>query len=148
MPDVQRSPRHAAMDLLARREHSRAELARKLMKRYEHEAVEEALDGLAGEGLQSDHRFAEAFARERALRGYGPGRIVAELGQRGVEAATAESAIAAMAREEQIDWRAAALEALEKKFGSRELPGDFAERARRLRFLNYRGFNTADIGAD
>jgi len=54
-----------AVRLLARREHSRRELARKLAERDFPEAEREAaLDRLEREGLQSDERFAEE--RERA----------------------------------------------------------------------------------
>lgn len=141
----ERTPRNAAMDLLARREHSQLELQRKLSRHFEPGTVESALRDLAGEGLQSDRRFAEAFARERVLRGYGPLRIVSELGQRGVDEGHASAALAAVREEEGIDWRQQARRALTKKFGGSELPADFRERARRLRFLNYRGFNTSEL---
>ena len=59
-----RDHRHIAMDLLARREHSRRELISKLKVRgFEGEEVEAYLDRLAEKGLQSDHKFAESYIR-------------------------------------------------------------------------------------
>ncbi len=77
--------RRAAMDLLARREHTRKELARKLSKKFRAvpEIVEEELDKLKAEGLQSDARLAEVFIRSRVSRGQGPVKIKMELRARG-----------------------------------------------------------------
>ncbi len=137
------------MDLLARREHSRRELGRKLRRRYDADEVEEALATLAEEDLQSDARFAAVFARERMLRGSGPQRIQRELLERGVSGSAADAALRALQEEEGVDWRRIARAALEKKFGDGELPEAYTERARRLRFLQYRGFSEEDIaGAD
>ena len=68
--------RRVAMDLLARREHGRVELARKLRRRgASAELIEAALDRLCEEGLLSDARFLEAFVHSRARAG-GGGRAV------------------------------------------------------------------------
>lgn len=124
------------MDLLARREHSRLELSRKLARRYEADLVEETLDRLVREGLQCDERFAESYLRQRAQKGYGPRRISRELQQRGVSHRTAERVI----RDAGIDWCASALRALERKFGAAIDDASLAARVRRHRFLDYRGF--------
>ncbi|HEX5842944.1 MAG TPA: regulatory protein RecX, partial [Pseudomonas sp.] len=77
--------RRAAMDLLARREHGRVELTRKLRNRgAADELIEAALDRLAEEGLLSEARYMEAFVGYRARAGYGPLRIREELTQRGL----------------------------------------------------------------
>ena len=56
------SPRNKALDLLARREHSVAELRAKLLVReFDSASIDEAIDQLVGEGLVSDARFADAF---------------------------------------------------------------------------------------
>lgn len=129
--------RRAAMDLLARREHARRELAEKLSRRFaDAEAVALALDRLAQEGLQSDGRFAEAFVRSRAQRLYGPLRIRQELQQRGVAA----ELIAAALEESGIDWLELLGRLQQGRFG--DAPADDAkEHARWLRFLQYRGFS-------
>jgi len=95
------------------------------------------LDALATDGLQDDARFAESYVRARGARGYGPRRIAAELRERGLVAAVIERALA------ECDWAAQARAAQRKKFGS--APSTPAERARQIRFLDYRGFDAAHI---
>jgi regulatory protein len=122
--------------LLARREHSRAELEAKLLRRgYREAEVASALDALQDEGLLSHARYAEAFVRARVERGQGPLRIAFELRQRGVESELVEEALAAYADE----WVPRAEKQVRRRFGAAP-PEDFAERARRMRFLERRGF--------
>ncbi len=128
--------RARALRLLARREHSRAELAAKLGARgHGKEEIEAALAGLAEAGLQSDARYAEAYARSRMERGYGPLRIRAELAARGVDETLAERAVAALG----ADWTAQAAALRARRFGP-GLPRAGAERARQARWLAGRGF--------
>ena len=127
-----------AMNLLARREHLRAELKRKLCQRCGAEAsadVERVLDELAEENLQSDQRFAESYIRSRSGKGYGPDRIRQELQQKGLPAVLLEEAMEA----QDVDWAQLARGVREKKFGA-PVPDGFPERARQMRFLAYRGF--------
>ena len=127
------------MDLLARREHSRAELAAKLRARGADPVIlETVLDALAAARLQSDTRYAEQYARQRAERGYGPLRITQELRQRGV----AELQVDAALEQSGSDWTEQAAAVRIKRFGS-ALPQDIRDRAKQVRFLEYRGF-TAD----
>jgi regulatory protein len=128
--------RRAAMDLLARREHSRAELLRKLTRRVSQDSAQIAIDRLSEEGLQSDERFAESYVRQRAERGVGPLRLGQELRERGVDEGLAREAISGSG----FDWNEVATAALEKKFGSAEPPEALKEKARMLRFAAYRGF--------
>ncbi|MCB1644681.1 MAG: regulatory protein RecX [Pseudomonadales bacterium] len=76
--------RRAAMDLLARREHSRLELHEKLSRRFAgcQELIQSETEKLTAEGLQSDARLAEAYVRARSNRGQGPRKIRMELRQR------------------------------------------------------------------
>jgi regulatory protein len=128
--------RLAAMNLLARREHSAQELRNKLRRRFSDVAMlEEQLSRLTGEHLQSDLRFAESYARQRVGRGYGPLRLREELCERGVSDADAALAMEELA----VDWKALAIQVMEKKFGTAP-PADIRERARRARFMQYRGF--------
>ncbi|WP_348827062.1 regulatory protein RecX [Halomonas sp. RT37] len=137
----QMSPREHAIDLLARREYGREELrGRLLAKGHVLEDIDQALEALAEQGLQSDQRFAESFLRGRLMRGQGPVKMLAELGQRGVDRALAREALAELEHEESVDWYRLASEALERRFGP-ELPADPRERARRERFLAGRGFD-------
>ena len=133
------TPRRVAMGYLARREHSAAELRRKLGKRdYSAEEITATLVALEQEGLQSDRRFAEAFARSRCRRGKGPSRVRAELRERGVAEELVDLAL------QDLDWAAAARAARQKKFGP-DIPADFADRAKQMRFLQYRGFGSDEI---
>lgn len=138
-----RSARHTALDLLSRREHSRAELRTKLGERGHADAdITATLDRLVTEGLQSDARFAEQFVTSRCGRGQGPLRIRAELVQRGVEGALVEAALSL----DEADWQALAAQARVRKFGA-ALPRDMREQARQACFLAQRGFSTAQIRA-
>lgn len=132
------------MNLLARREHSRLELFRKLQRRFDRRDLDQALDKLADEGLQSDERFSLSFTRERLLRGQGPLRIVAELRARGIPAELASRAIDVVPAEEGTSWPEQAELALQRKYGEADAP-DLKERARRARFLAYRGFRSDDV---
>ena len=87
--------RRAAMDLLARREHSRAELLEKLQSRFPDngDSFAGVLDQLVGDGLLNDARFTEAYIRYRRTRGVGPLLIRQELRQKGVDSATLEAAL-------------------------------------------------------
>ena len=74
------------MDMLAQREHSRRELARKLHeKSNDFEMVELVLDRLESDNLLSNSRFTESFVRKQSEKGYGPNRILSELNERGIE---------------------------------------------------------------
>ena len=80
--------------------------------------------------------------RQHAGRGHGPARIRAELRERGVAAEEIEAGLDAAAE----DWAAIAREARRRRFGLSP-PGDYRERARQSRFLQYRGFSADQIRA-
>jgi regulatory protein len=131
----------AALDLLARREHSRRELTRKLGARgFSDDMIASALDGLERSGALAEARFTESFVRTRVAKGQGPARIRAELKQRGVADADADGAL----REAEVDWLATIRAVRLKRFGP-EPPRDYRERARQARFLEYRGFDGEQI---
>jgi regulatory protein len=113
------------------------ELRQKLRRRFpDEQLVESELQCLAAENLQSDVRFAEAFAIQRASRGYGFKRVRQELRERGLTESQVGRAIESAA----IDWPAAALEVFRKKFGE-GAPADLKDKAKRIRFMEYRGFD-------
>ena len=133
--------RDRALRLLSQREHSHCELRRKLLERGSAvEAVDQLLAHLRDTGLQSDRRFAEALARSRVARGYGPLRIRSDLARRGVAAPLARQALDAL----DVDWA----EALRREHASRYSEGpppDLEEKARRWRALERRGFTVAQL---
>ena len=125
------------MNLLSRREHSLDELRQKLQRRFDNAAMlENQLQRLADENLQSDARFAESFARQRAGRGYGPSRVRQEMRQKGIS----DNAIAQAFETAELDWWALAESTFRKKFGE-PARVEMKEKARRMRFMQYRGFS-------
>jgi regulatory protein len=133
--------RKKAMDFLARREYGQAELVKKLAdKGYKRSVVENEIAVLGDEGLQSDTRFAESFVQSRINQGKGPVRIRADLSQRGIRDGVIEGAI----EQSACDWYELACQERVKKFGP-DVPEDFKEKARQMRFLQYRGFEQDHI---
>ena len=128
--------RARALRLLARREHSGTELERKLLP---HAGSSEAVDVLVSE-LKTKNQLSEArFAEERARRlsrKYGAARIRQDLKSKGVS----EELIDRVSSEGELE-RARAI--LERKY--REPAATREEKAKRMRFLQSRGFSTEVI---
>ena len=123
------------MDYLARREHTRAELIRKLkLKGYDLDEITLALDQLQDQNLQSDYRFAVSFAEHRARNGRGPFKIKMELKQRGVPKDMSERVMSEL----DVNWQELAQSVWLKKFGV--APQDLKEKAQQQRFMQQRGF--------
>ena len=143
-PSEELELRRAAIDFLARREHSRHELALKLhqkvgalKRRREHpqHSIDKVLDELCQDGLQSDTRFAESYVRSRVAKGDGPIKIQAALQQRGVAQHVLETCLADAA----IDWDQQLRAVWQKKYHG-EIAEDAQTKARQLRFLQSRGY--------
>ena len=129
------SLRARAVQLLARREHSRSELARKLVPHAQsREELETLLDDLVRQGFLSDLRYAESVARSRGAR-YGSQRVVQELRQKGVTDSVVEKVIGPLKDADLATARAV----WGKKFGAPAK--DPRERAKQIRFLQGRGFS-------
>lgn len=143
LEDQRRACRKQALDLLARREHSRLELRRKLLARsHARDMADEVLDRLQRERLLDEARFAGQFVRSRTGRGQGPAKIRAQLFQRGIGESLIHTALA----DAGCDWAALAAAARRKRFGT-AAPGGYRERARQARFLKSRGFEYGQIQA-
>jgi len=138
-PDTVAELRARALRLLARREHSRAELARKLAAHADNrEAMEAVLEALVAGKQLSDERYAEERARQLG-RKFGAARIRHDLMAKGVDAGTAER----LAGESAADDVERARAILARKY---RLPVTAAaERAKRMRFLQQRGFSVEVI---
>ena len=127
-----------ALRLLARREHTRAELARKLAPEADSPAALEALLGqLEARKQVSDERYAEARVHQLS-RKFGALKVRRELVAKGVEREVAER-FAADAEKSDLE-RACSI--LSRKYRTRATAPN--ERARRARFLQSRGFS-ADV---
>lgn len=132
-PDSPEELRARALRLLARREHSRSQLSRKLAPRAESpEALESVLDSLVREKQLSDERYVEARARQLA-RKYGAARIRQDLKASGVDKGLVEN----VSNEGDLE-RARTI--LDRKYRSEATTRE--ERAKRMRFLQSRGFST------
>ena len=142
MADINVDIRRAAMDLLARREHSKRELFYKLRRRFPSKTIliEDEVETLNQEGLQSDSRLAEAVLRSRANRGQGPIKIRSELKTKGVN----DEDINAAFSDCGIDWYEQVTNVASKRFGE-QAPENVKERAKRSRFLQQRGFSFEEI---
>ena len=95
---------------------------------------------LAAEGSVSDERFIEALLHVRRVRGYGPLYVRRELEEKGIARGTIERWLDAGSR----DWVEDVKRVNKKKFGGKQ-PADLAERAKRTRFLQSRGFTHEQI---
>ena len=131
--------RDRALAMLARREHTRAEMLRKLSPHAESpEQIEQLLDALAARGWLSETRFAESRANVLA-RKFGSRKIEYDLKSRGVSAEVVEQTLERALAQELENCRAA----WQRKFGA--LPQDAAERGRQMRFLAGRGFSAEAV---
>jgi regulatory protein len=134
-PGFQPSLKGRALRLLSQREHSRAELERKLAP---HEAVPgelaKALDELQARDFINDGRAVDSLINRRAGK-LGSARIQQELAQKGLSGEAVAEALEGLKETElgraQAVWR--------KKFDAP--PQDPQERAKQMRFLMTRGFN-------
>ena len=126
--------RQQAIRLLARREHTRAELARKLAALGTEEEIDAVLNELQASQLQSDSRTTESYLRSNASR-LGASRLRHQLKTRGVAPEMIEEQLAQAAMPDEIE-RARAV--WSRKFSA--APADAKEWARQARFLQSRGF--------
>ena len=133
------SLRARAMRFLARREHTRVELRRKLAARAQQgEDVEGLLDELTQKGWLSDARFAEQAARAKARR-FGPLKLAHYLKARGV----GPEAMAAGLRGAGAEGVASLKAVWGTRF--RSAPADERDKLRQVRFLQGRGFAVDEI---
>ncbi|SRR5258706_7588307 len=126
--------RQQALRALARREYSRAELARKLGRSADDpDALATLLDEFEASGWLSDERFAGGAARQRQGR-FSQRYIVEDLKHKGVGGDTARAAVDALAQDDY----ATALALWNQRFGTPA--ANQKEKARQVRFLQSRGF--------
>ncbi|MGD9870414.1 MAG: recombination regulator RecX [Thauera sp.] len=126
--------RERALRHLARRDHSRAELSRKLASHGEPDEIAAVIDRMSELGLQSDSRYAEAFVRSKSAR-FGSTRLRSELSRRGVDRDLIDAALETECVESETE-RARAV--LRGRFSTP--PADAREWGRQARFLQTRGF--------
>ncbi len=137
------SLRARALQCLARREYSRAELRAKLLPHVQSEDdfeqsqavdLDALLDDLTARGWLSDARATTQLVHAKRSR-FGTQRITYELRQRGIAEELIDAALPAL-KESELD---AARDVWQRKFGT--APQDAKEKARQMRFLQSRGFS-------
>ena len=127
--------------MLARREHSAFELRRKLLQKgFVQTDIEAGIAQLQTEGLLSDRRFAESYIHMRKGKGYGPLRIAQELKAKGV----AERDFKQYLDAGDQDWSTVLRHVYQKKYGDQTCD-NMNEKAKRTRYLQYRGFDLQAI---
>ncbi len=140
-PDL--SLRARALQCLARREYSRAELRAKLLphvhveedsERSEVVDLDALLDDLTARGWLSDARATSQLVHAKRSR-FGTQRITHELRQRGISDELIDAALPAL-KESELD---SAREVWQRRFGV--VPQDAKEKAKQMRFLQSRGFS-------
>ena len=130
------SAKSVAVRLLSRREHSAFEIRDKLLKRdFEKNEIEQVIIELQQGGWLSDERFAEAYIRMRQNKGFGPIRIAIELNERGVKETIVDNYLQA----DDENWQQILLQQYQKKYKGTSIE-DYNDKAKRIRFLQYRGF--------
>jgi regulatory protein len=124
-----------ALGYLARREHSRSELARKLAPHAAGvEQLNQLLDDLEAKKLLSEARFVEVLARSRGER-FGAARVKQELRAHGVQADLVRSTVNDLQKSELERARSV----WQRRFGV--VAPYAAGRAKQMRFLAARGFS-------
>lgn len=134
---------HQAINFLSRREYVNKELKRKLMQRdFSSSDIDEVMNFLVEKNYQSDIRAAECIFRNRVNKGYGWRYIENEMNTKGV----GNDIIHCLYQTCETDWFALAENTYQKKFGCAEIT-DQKDKAKRMRFMQYRGFSLDEIFA-
>src|SRR5690625_2096383 len=130
--------KRAALGWLGRREFSVKGLRERIYRRFPEassEDVEHTLAWLAEQNYLNDERFGGILLRYRLGRGQGIMRIQQALRQEGLS----DERIQKLLDEAQVDWFEHAVETHQRRFANKPIT-DQREKARQLRFLQYRGF--------
>ena len=151
--------RWLAFYYLSRREYGRAELKQKLIdKEQEPDKLETLLDEFEEKGYQSDYRTTIMLIRESIRKGRGRGHIKQEFNRKKIAMPNNVDELIDMANTESeefsefidnsadnlvegVDWLKLAVTARTKKYGD-TIPVEQKDKAKQLRFLQYRGFNS------
>jgi regulatory protein len=124
--------------MLTRREHSVYELKQKLIEKIKKskevgypELIPEIIQELIQKKYLDDSRFAEVYARSRANKGYGLLRIKRELQEKGIT--------------DFLNITHADIKEIYSRKFVNKIPKDLREKAKQIRYLQYRGFSFDEI---
>ena len=151
--------RWLAFYYLSRREYGKAELKQKLIdKEQAPDRIDALLDEFEEKGYQSDYRTTLMLIRENIRKGRGRGRIKQEFYRKKIAMPSNIDELIDMANAESeefrefvdgsadnlvdgVDWLKLAVTARTKKYGD-DIPTEQKDKAKQLRFLQYRGFQS------
>lgn len=134
-PSPESAIRHTALNIVSRREHSRAELQQKLLRKYsEPDLINTCLDWLQELSYLDDRRFAEMFVRHCVTKRRGPNRIKLEMQHKGLAAVLSDEVLQAA----EIDWFELAAANLKRRF--KQPVVDRKDKSKRYRYLQAQGF--------
>ena len=151
-PSGPRSPDPArvytrSLDMLARAPRSVRDLRRRLLLKGELEAdVDAAIARLAAAGLLDDSAYARGFVRAKVTsQGFSRRRLQQELAKRGVARDIADSAIAEVLHDDEVDERANIERVARKKLRMLQNLDEETQRRRLFAFLARRGYDLDDV---
>ena len=128
--------------LLGRQEYSRRELTQKLQQREAtDEFIENLLDWCEKHNFINEQRYCEGVVRKHIFKCHGLKRIQSEAMSKGIDRALLETVV----DELEIDWFELAQEAYNKKYSTTPADLEYKEKAKRVRYLMYRGFSYDQI---
>ena len=138
-----------ALNMLAFRARSSAELGRSLVRKGEEKPhVDWAIERLRENGLLDDAAFAESYTRAKALGAQqSRRRVQQDLARKGVARSVSDAAIETVFEEEGVDQREIVAEAARKKLRSLRGLEPQVRRRRLYAFLARRGYDADDIRA-
>ncbi|WP_299020614.1 recombination regulator RecX [uncultured Photobacterium sp.] len=135
------SAKETAVGYLSRRDHAEKELCQKLKGRgYSEQDVAAAIAYCQDYNWLDDARYASMMVRNGVGKGWGALRIKQEMKMKGVHATVISQAM----DEVEVDWFEHARDVAQRKFGNSEMDTP-KEKARRFRFMQYRGFDFEQI---
>lgn len=131
-----------AVRILANRDHSTAELTRKLEKRsFSSAAIHSAINELRQANYIDDRRYACDYAEQRMNKGYGPLSVRRKLLERGLDTTLIENALT----DQTVVWSDLAQSVIKRHFDEGQmLSTDQKDESRIARFLKSRGFSGSD----
>ncbi|WEJ63306.1 regulatory protein RecX [Thiomicrorhabdus lithotrophica] len=157
LADLSKRIEAKAVALLAMREHGSKELQQKLLKKFPEtpeflseyseqpglvkRLVNDVLRTCQENNWQSDERYLEQAVRNYVDKGHGPQKIRQKLQQTCYDS----DLISAALDWDESDWAELAQTVLEKKYGNAQKPAEQKEQAKRMRFLQSRGFAPSTI---
>ncbi len=127
--------------LLGRQEYSRRELTTKLKnKDATDEFIESLLNWCEEHNFINEQRYCEGFVRRQVAKRHGLKRIKSEAMGKGIDT----TLLAQVVENQDIDWFELAEQAYNKKYSTTDNL-DYKEKAKRTRYLLYRGFSYEQI---